>query len=44
MLANLIDQVEKSKQQLDLAEKLKAISKEALRFSMEQNLKNDNPT
>jgi hypothetical protein len=44
MLANLIDQVEKSKQQLDLAEKLKAISKEALRFSMEQNLKNDNST
>jgi hypothetical protein len=44
MLANLIDQVEKSKQQPDLAEKLKAISKEALRFSMEQNLKNDNPT
>jgi thioredoxin-like negative regulator of GroEL len=44
MLANLIDQMEKSKQQPDLAEKLKAISKEALRFSMEQNLKSANPT
>ncbi|MEA4811545.1 MAG: CpXC domain-containing protein [Anaerolineaceae bacterium] len=41
MMAGLIDQVEKSKQQPELAEKLKAISKEALRFSMEQNLKKD---
>lgn len=44
MLANLIDQVEKSKQQPELVEKLKLISKEALRFSMEQNLKKNDPS
>jgi len=44
MIAGLIDQVEKSKQQPELLEQLKLISKEALRFSMEQNLKKENPS